>query len=272
MGKSTLTRALERERVASGGLAEASATETSGALEPETQIMASPPVAIQADRDTGVGADASVGVTPPATAEVMAPGNIQRGQAPVSLPAFPSREQFSEMFKRLRLNQHGPYYDAIRDACAEFGIDTPLRVAAFLAQVGHETMSLVFLEELGGTSYFLRYEGRRDLGNTTQGDGIKYHGRGLVQLTGKANYVEFGRRLGLDLVGDPEQAGKMPAAARIGAAFWSMRGLNAFADMDSEDGFRRMTQKLNGGLNGYADRHARWKAIRKIMGIDPKGK
>ena len=268
-----LTRAPEQQRVGSGGPAEASATETSGAVRPETHIMAGPPVPIQNNRGGPIGESAArTAEGRSATAQSEAATLGRERESPASPATFPTREQFSEMFKHLRLSFHEPYYEAIRDACAEFGIDTPLRVAAFLAQVGHETMGLQFLEELGGIQHWKDYEGRRDLGNTTQGDGIKYHGRGLVQLTGKANYVEFGRRLGLDLAGDPGQAGKMPAAARIGAAFWSMRGLSAFADLNSEDGFQRMTKRLNGGLLGYTDRHARWKAIRKIMGIDPKGK
>lgn len=267
MGKSTLTRALEQQRVGSAGPTQAKATETSAASRPETQTTAGPAVLDHA----GVAelADAPRDSAPPVDARPASGANAGSNPAPST---FPTRDGFAAIFLKLRMSLQDAYYDAIRDACAEFGIDTPLRVAGFLAQVGHETGGLQYLEELGGTSYFLRYEGRRDLGNTTQGDGIKYHGRGLVQLTGKANYVEFGRRLGLDLAGDPAQAGKMPAAARIGAAFWSMRGLNAFADMNSEDGFQRMTKRLNGGLLGYADRHARWKAIRKIMGIDPKGK
>ena len=182
-----------------------------------------------------------------------------------SLPAFPTRQQFAECFPAVVISKQDAYYDATRDACAEFSIDTAPRVASFLAQVGHETAGLVFLEELGGVSHFLRYEGRHDLGNRTPGDGVRYHGRGLFPLVGKTNYAKAGALLGLPLVEQPELAAQMPAAARIGALHWQIRGLNEFADMDSEDGFRRLTQRLTGGLLGYPARHARWKAIRKIM-------
>ena len=200
MGKSTLTRALERERVGSGGPAEASATETSGAARPETHIMAGPPVPINA----GVAElEYAPGPHPEAGSTAAAEAGYAGSTPASSTNSFPSREQFAAAFPKLRMSLQDGYYDAIRDACAEFEIDTPFRVAAALAQWGHETGGLQYLEELGGTSYFLRYEGRKDLGNTIQGDGVRYHGRGIPMLTGKANYAEFGRLLGVDLLGFP---------------------------------------------------------------------
>ena len=77
---------------------------------------------------------------------------------------------------------------ALTAAMEEGRINTRSRQAAFLAQIGHESGSLVYVKEMGGPSYFAKYDGRKDLGNTQPGDGAKFCGRGLIQVTGRANY------------------------------------------------------------------------------------
>lgn len=256
MSKSFMRR-LEAQRAGTGEPAQAKAIETSAASRPETLPTVGSPVP----------APCVAGIT--GGAPGFQPG--EAGSIPAPRSIFPTRAQFGEWLPKLSFAKQDPYYDALRAACEEFGIDTALRVAAALAQWSHETMGFQFLEELGGKTWWVRYEGRRDLGNTVQGDGIRYHGRGVVQLTGKANYIEFGDALGVDLLHHPELAALMPVAARLGGIFWKRRGLNVYADMNTDEGFRRMTIRLNGGVNGITDRYSRWKALRKIMGIDPKG-
>jgi len=145
-----------------------------------------------------------------------------------------------------------PYLEA---AMAEFDISTRERQAAFLAQIGHESGGLHWLVELWGpTAAQARYEGRKDLGNTQPGDGYRYRGRGLIQITGRANYEECGAALGVDLVNEPEKLGEPELASRSAAWFWESRGLNELADAGD---FEKVTRRINGGLNGYADRVAR---------------
>lgn len=93
------------------------------------------------------------------------------------------------------------------------------------------------------------YGGR--LGNTEPDDGWRYRGRGWIQLTGKANYETFGKLIGVDLVKSPEMAGEPDTAARLAAAYWASKGLNALADKDE---LATITKRINGGLNGLADR------------------
>jgi putative chitinase len=134
---------------------------------------------------------------------------------------------------------------------AEADVTTPLRVCHFLAQAAHESDRFRTLEERGGPAQFARYEGRADLGNTEPGDGARYHGRGLFQLTGRANYRRIGRMLSVDLEGRPELALDPRISVQIAFAYWRDRKINAAADRDDTG---RVTQLINGGANGLADR------------------
>lgn len=154
-----------------------------------------------------------------------------------------------------------PYF---RPACALFSIDAPQRLAAFLAQIGHESGHLSYVREIWGpTAAQARYEGRKDLGNVQPGDGKHFMGRGLIQTTGRANYRAT--RDGLrqlaqpsgDLTAVPDfesfpELLEQPAWAALSAAwYWHSRNLNALADVGDFEG---ITRKINGGLNGQADR------------------
>lgn len=132
------------------------------------------------------------------------------------------------------------------------GINTADRLAHFLAQVTHESGGFRYMKEIWGpTPAQVRYEGRADLGNNHPGDGHRYMGRGLIQLTGRANYARFGPRIGIDLVAHPERAAEPGPAVQLAVAYWNDRGLNAYADRDDVVG---ITKKINGGTNGLADR------------------
>lgn len=153
----------------------------------------------------------------------------------------------------------------IAEAMTEFDISTPKRQAAFLAQVGHETMGLLYAKELWGpTKAQLGYEGRADLGNTKTGDGSRYRGRGLLQITGRANYTTAGAVLHLDLIGHPEILEERDMAALVSAWWWKSHGLNELADAGA---FDRITLKINGGQNGATERRALWaKATAALTG------
>lgn len=133
----------------------------------------------------------------------------------------------------------------------EHAVATRLRICHFLAQAAHETDGFRTLEEYGGPAYFIRYEGRRDLGNTQPGDGIRYHGRGIFQLTGRANYRRLSQLLGIDLEAEPERAKEPATSLRIAFAYWVERAINPAADTDE---IERVTRLINGGRNGLAER------------------
>lgn len=148
------------------------------------------------------------------------------------------------------------------DALArEHDVSTRLRLCHFLAQAAHETDGFRTLEEYGGASYFLRYEGRQDLGNTQAGDGIRYHGRGIFQLTGRANYRRFGKIIGIDLEAAPERVKEPDISLLIAFAYWSERAISAAADADD---VAAVTKLINGGRNGLVER-ARY--LEKAKGI-----
>lgn len=142
----------------------------------------------------------------------------------------------------------------ISAAMALWAIDSEARQAAFVAQIGHESGRLVYVRELWGpTPAQVRYEGRADLGNTQPGDGKRFMGRGLIQITGRANYGHVSDALGTDFVTSPELL-EQPANAALSAAwFWNAHGLNDLADAGD---FATITRRINGGMNGYADRLA----------------
>ena len=148
-------------------------------------------------------------------------------------------------------------------ACRYYGIDTPERLAAFFAQIGHESGSLRYVREIADGS---AYEGRRDLGNLVSGDGARYRGRGLIQLTGRDNYRQM-RDL-LDHLGPPDFL-DFPAAleepqwaAWSAAAWWHSRHLSDLADAGD---FDAITRRINGGTNGAADRRQRWERAKAAL-------
>ncbi|PHV29570.1 chitinase [Janthinobacterium sp. BJB426] len=144
-------------------------------------------------------------------------------------------------------------------AMLEFGITTPARQASFLSQVGHESGQLRYVRELASGQ---AYEGRVDLGNTQRGDGVRFRGRGLLQVTGRANYAACGKALGLDLLAQPELLEQTVNACRSAGWFWQTRGLNALADAGDQE---RVTRRINGGVNGLAERLAMYQAACKVL-------
>ena len=159
--------------------------------------------------------------------------------------------------------QAGVFVSALNTAMNLYSIVGTPRVAAFIAQVGHESGQLRLVCEIWGpTAQQLTYEGRADLGNTVKGDGSKYRGRGLIQITGRANYTACGNALGLDLVSKPELLKLSRHAAMSAAWFWSTKGLNSLA---YQGDFTKITRRINGGLTGQADRQALYDKALKVL-------
>ncbi|MBS4081350.1 glycoside hydrolase family 19 protein [Pseudomonas rustica] len=159
--------------------------------------------------------------------------------------------------------QAGVFVPALNTAMQRYQIVGSNRVAAFIAQVGHESGQLRWVREIWGpTAAQAKYEGRADLGNTVAGDGSKYRGRGLIQITGRANYAACGEALGIDLINQPELLELPQHAAMSAAWFWKQKGLNDLADRDQ---FNTITRRINGGLNGLADRLALWEKAQAVL-------
>lgn len=157
----------------------------------------------------------------------------------------------------------GVFVPVLNTAMQRYQIVGSKRVAAFVAQIGHESGQLVYVREIWGpTPAQAKYEGRKDLGNTVAGDGLKYRGRGLIQITGRANYAACGEALGLDLINQPELLEQPKNACLSAAWFWATNGLNTLADADR---FEAITRRINGGLNGQADRLKLWKKATAVL-------
>lgn len=157
-----------------------------------------------------------------------------------------------------------------------YGLDSPTRQLCFLAQVGHESGGLFYTEELASGR---AYEGRADLGNTHPGDGVTYKGRGLIQITGRANYQLLSEYLQVDFLAKPTLLGGKNAEhcseeqlryATLSAGwFWHKSGLNELADSlelhkpideaENLNHFKLITRRINGGYNGLSDRLTRFK-------------
>ena len=144
----------------------------------------------------------------------------------------------------------------------KYHITTDLRMAHFIAQIGHETASFLWAEELADGS---AYEGRRDLGNTDPGDGKRFKGRGLIQLTGRANYTEYKKVAGFDCVAEPGRvASDASVAVDVACWYWDRHKLNDLADRDD---VKAITKAINGGFNGLDDRVQYLFRAKAVLGI-----
>lgn len=136
------------------------------------------------------------------------------------------------------INQYAPVY----------GVTTTLRMAHFLAQIAHESGQLQYVQEIASGK---AYEGRKDLGNTVKGDGVKYKGRGLIQITGKANYKAVSKALGVDFLAHPEKLEEPQFAVASALWYWQSHGCNELADQNDSV---EVTRRINGGTNGLNER------------------
>lgn len=163
----------------------------------------------------------------------------------------------------------GVFVSVLNAAMARRQINTPKRMAAFLAQIGHESGQLQYVRELGGAKYLDKYDTgtlAERLGNTPEadGDGQFYRGRGLIQITGRHNYLMCSIGLFNDdrLLKTPELLEQPEWAAESAAWFWWVKLLNTLADQGR---FTEITRKINGGQNGAADRRELWLRASKVL-------
>lgn len=185
------------------------------------------------------------------------------------------------------------YLDAFNKVLPSFEINTPLRVCHFLAQIIHESgylrakvenlnyssqaLSRVFSKYFPSNSIAEEYErqpekianrvyaNRMGNGDEDSGDGWKYRGRGLIQLTGKDNYKSCGNNLGLDLVNNPDLIINDPEVnVKTACWFWKKNDLNSLADKDD---ITSITKRINGGINGLTDRKNKLDVCKKVLGL-----
>ncbi|WP_425127210.1 glycoside hydrolase family 19 protein [Burkholderia gladioli] len=169
-----------------------------------------------------------------------------------------------------------PWAEPLSAAMALYAIDTPARQAAFLAQCGHECGRFLWLREIWGPTAAQRaYEPpaakAAELGNTQPGDGFRYRGGGLLQITGRYNFREMGQKIGADLEGNPDLIKQPATAAHASAQFWADRALSAFADAGD---FLAISRAINLGNprsaatpNGMPDRLALWTSCKRAFGV-----
>jgi peptidoglycan hydrolase-like protein with peptidoglycan-binding domain len=188
------------------------------------------------------------GIVGPATQAILdaRPSRRKLAVVPSSFPLSPAEIALACGAPRGNVEEHWP---AISKALAERGLDDVPSTIAAVATIATEVSSFLPINEFGNTGYFTRmYEGRTDLGNTHPGDGARYHGRGFIQLTGRANYRAYGAKLGVPLEQHPELALRPDIAARVLAAYFEERGIASLAARGDWRGVRRA---VNGGLNGW---------------------
>lgn len=154
-------------------------------------------------------------------------------------------------------------------AMLEFGITTPLQVAAFISQVAHESGEFLYVKELATG---IAYDFRTDLGNTEVGDGRKFKGRGLLQITGKANYLAVMLNLDIDCIEHPELLETPLNACRSAAWFWQTNNISKWADIPDFDGVCDAVNKGHktvkvGDSNGYAERLKYYNRAKQVLRI-----
>lgn len=185
-----------------------------------------------------------------------------------ALPAGATKEKLSIVMPQAQPAKIDRYYEPLRTAMAKYDIVSPIRAAHFLAQIAHETMSLLFAEEIASGA---AYEGRTDLGNTQPGDGVRFKGRGLIQLTGRANYTSYSKDSGIDYVAKPQLvASDAFVAVDVACWFWNTRKISKMADADDVIAVSKAINGVNrktGLPNGLDDRIAYLNRAKALLGL-----
>ncbi len=152
-----------------------------------------------------------------------------------------------------------PFVAPLNEGFERFKVNTPLRIAHFLAQTLHESAEFLYQAEIASG---VDYEGRGDLGNVKAGDGVRFKGRGLIQVTGRYNYTQISKDVGVDYLTNPGRLADLPDCVWSAFWYWNSRDLSALADRDN---FDAITLRINGGYNGYDDRLKYLKRAKEIL-------
>lgn len=178
-------------------------------------------------------------------------------------------EQLKNIVPNLPVNAD-VFIKHLNDTMAKYNINTKPRIAAFIAQLAHESGGFRYTKEIASGQ---AYEGRVDLGNTFKGDGKRYKGRGFIQITGRNNYQKVGKALGVDLITHPELL-ESPQYACLSAGYmWELIKGNGLSDLPDDwrskthgySPFQYITYRVNGGQNGLADRMEYYKRALEVI-------
>jgi putative chitinase len=190
-----------------------------------------------------------------------------------------TKDQLKVILSNAKPENIDKYHDPLQKALTHYSINSPLRIAHFIAQVAQESGSFRYNEEIWpnptlnpqgvatkGSSWQLKYEGNTGLGNTQPGDGYRFRGRGLIQLTGRANYTSYGKFIQRDLTSgtNSDLVGQPALAVDAAGWFWNTRNLNSYADKDD---VLSITKRINGGTLGLEERKAFLVKAKKALGI-----
>jgi putative chitinase len=226
----------------------------------------------------------------PALPPALAPEASQAAAPPSQGTTGLSPEALQAIMPHLPASKLDLYLPLLAAGMAEFAIDTPLRAAAFVAQLAHESSELrEWSENLNYSAAALLtafpthfdaataaayarqpqlianrvYANRMGNGAEESGDGWRNRGRGPIALTGADNYREYGAALGVDLVGNPDLAATPAVGFRIAGRYFAVNGCNELADAGD---FTTITRRINGGLNGLADREMYYTKAKEVLG------
>lgn len=157
---------------------------------------------------------------------------------------------------------YGELVDSIQFVIDNYDLSTVNRVAMFVAQCAHETGRFRYVKEIGNDAYFQKYEFRKDLGNVQPGDGVKFKGRGFIQITGRYNYTQCANAIGIDIVAHPELAETYAVAAQVAGWYWQVKKLNMWCDANN---CKKVTKLINGGYNGLPQRLALYNRMKILL-------
>jgi predicted chitinase len=210
----------------------------------------------------GTSAQTAPAQTAPAqTAQTLFASATATGASPTPSAEYIKAEQLIQIAGSNapsdRLRQLAP---SLNEVLNYYQINTPLRICHFIAQVAHESACFKAMEEYASGA---DYEGRDDLGNTQPGDGVRFKGRGLMQLTGRANYGRFSKAMNQDFIAQPQLVAQSPWAVWMAGWYWDDHQLNKYADRDD---LEQVTRIVNGGQNGLEDRRHYLQKAKSVLG------